>query len=140
MKIKILHRLTLIDTFIQINTQEIYMPNKNYTLDFLLTLITLGANINMNIQSEKSIFSLNNIVINELLFCKDKFDIVCDGIKISINDIQDIKLIESATTKNINDNISDLQHILSEYPDKIRQDFNNLIENYKAVSQIFFQD
>jgi hypothetical protein len=130
----------LIDTFIQINTQEVYMPNKHYTLDFLLTLITLGASININIQSKKSIFSLNNIVINELLFDKNKFDIVCDGINITINDIQDIKLIESATTKNIHDNISELQDILSEYPDKIQKGFNGLIENYKGICQIFFQD
>ncbi len=130
----------VVDTFVQINTQEVFMLKKLYTLDFLLIMIELKANINIQIQNNKSIFSLNNIVIDELLFCKDKFDIVCDGIKITINDIQNIKLIESATTKNIHENILDLQHILSEYPDKVQKDFNDLIEYYKGICQIFFQD
>jgi len=130
----------LVDTFVQINTQEVYMLKKLYTLDFLLIMIELKASINIEIQNNKSIFSLKNIVIDELLFCKDKFDIVCDGIKITINDIQDIKLIESATTKNIHENISDSEHILSKYPDKVQKSFNDLIENYKGICQIFFQD
>ena len=130
----------VVDTFVQINTQEVYMLKKLYTLDFLLIMIELKASINIQIQNNKSTFSLKNIVIDELLFCKDKFDIVCDGIKITINDIQNIKLIESATTKNIHENILDLQHILSEYPDKVQKDFNDLIEYYKGICQIFFQD
>lgn len=61
----------------------------------------MGARVNIDIQSKQSMFSLRHVVIDELLFCEDKFDIVSDGIKITIFDIADIKLIESATTKNI---------------------------------------
>lgn len=131
---------TLIDTFIQLSMHEIYMPNKQYTLDILLILISLGATINMNIQNHKSTYTLNNIVIDELNFEQDKFDIVCDGIKFTISDLADIKLIESACSSSISDNIFKLQKILPNYSKEFQKSFIELIENFESVHQIFMQN
>lgn len=130
----------LIDTFVQLNMHEIYMPNKQYTLDILLTLISLGTNINIDIKNEKSTFSLRNIVMNELIFDIDKFQIVCDGMSLTINDMKDIKLIESASENSISDNISQLQNSLVNYPNEIQDYFKKKIENFKTVNQIFSQE
>jgi riboflavin synthase alpha subunit len=119
---------------------EIYLPNKQYTLDILLTLISLGANINIDIKNEKSTFSLRNIVMNELIFDIDKFQIVCDGMSLTINDMKDIKLIESASENSISDNISQLQNSLVNYPNEIQDYFKKKIENFKTVNQIFSQE
>ncbi len=131
---------TLIDTFVQISLHDIYMKKKNYTLNILLALVEIGAEININVKNEKSTFTLKNIVITELIFNKNQFDILCDSIKFSINRMDDITLIESASHKTIKENILDTKKLLPNYSKDIQKLFNTLIEDFETIQQIFFQD
>jgi hypothetical protein len=131
---------TLIDTFVQISLHDIYIKKKSYTLDILLALVEIGAEININIKNEKSTFILNNIIVTELIFSKKQFDIVCDGIRFSINNMDDITLIESACNKTIKENILETQKLLPNYSEEIKKLFSALIEDFETIHQVFFQE
>lgn len=128
----------LIDTFVQLELHELY-TNNMYSLDILLGLISMKANLNMILKTKNSVIELKNIVINELVFGKDNFQIVCNESILTINDIKDIQLIESSNENSISTNISLVQNILLEYSENIQEYFKQKIDDFSTAQNIFFQ-
>ena len=128
----------LIDTFVQLELHELY-TNNMYSLDILLGLISIKANLNMIIKNKNSVIELKNIVINELVFAKDNFQIVCNEAILTINDIKDIQLIESSNENSISTNISQMQSVLLEYSENVQKYFEKKINDFLTTHKIFFQ-
>lgn len=130
--------LTLLtNTFVQLELHDIIVKNE-YSLDILLGLISINAEINMTIQNKNSIFELKNVKINELIFDKNKFQIVCNEAILTIDDIKDIQLIESSSKNNIITNIEQIQGILLEYSENVQEYFNTKIKDLKTLNELFF--
>lgn len=129
----------LTDTFVQINTHEIYNPNKQYTLDFLLKLISLKADLNISIQNSKSSFKTNNVSIKKFVFDTDKFNMVCDGMSVVISDMSEIKSIESASDTMLKENIVAVGKTLENYPPFVKEYFEKHIKIITDTTDIFFQ-
>jgi len=129
----------LVDTFVQLNTHKIYKPKIEYHLSFLLQLISLKADLNITILNSKSTFTMNNIAINELIFDTDKFNMVCDGMSVIINDMSDIKSIESACDTSLKENILSVRKIVDNYPSFVKEYFEGKIDNLESVHEMFFQ-
>ena len=98
----------------------------------------INAEINMTIQNKNSIFELKNVKINELIFDKNKFQIVCNEAILTIDDIKDIQLIESSSKNNIITNIEQIQGILLEYSENVQEYFNTKIKDLKTLNELFF--
>lgn len=130
----------LVDTFIQITTHKDRVTEKKYSLHLLLVLASLQAKINIQINSNSSIYNLNNIVIDSLVFDKDKFDIKCNGIQFSLSNVEDIELIESASTNTIRENIQETDKILPNYSKELQTYFKDFVNNFTGPYDIFFQD
>lgn len=129
----------LTDTFIQMNIYKLSILEKSYYLIHLLKFISLEANLNIEIQNSKSTYSLKNITINKILFDTNKFNIFCDGISISITEMSEIKLIESACENSLNSNILAVFEILDNYPVFVKEYFQSEIKNIEEINSIFFQ-
>lgn len=130
----------LTDTFVQINTHEVYNPNKQYTLDFLLKLISLKADLNITIQNSKSSFKMNNVAIEKLIFDTDKFNMICDGISVIISDMSEIKSIESACDTPLKENIVVIGKIFENYPLFVKEYFEKKVDHLEGVHEFFFQE
>ena len=110
-----------------------------YSLDILLGLISMKANLNMIIKNKNSVIELKNIVINELVFAKDNFQIVCNEAILTISDIKDIQLIESSNENSISTNILQMQSVLLEYSENVQKYFEKKINDFSTTHKIFFQ-
>jgi len=129
----------IVDTFVQITTYKDKVVDKKYSLHLLLTLASLQAKINIQINSNNSIYNLNNIVIDSLVFDKDKFDIKCNGIQFSLSSIEDIQFIESASTNTIRENIQESDKILCNYSKELQSYFKDFVNNFTGPCDMFFQ-
>lgn len=130
--------LTLLtNTFVQLELHDMIVKNE-YSLDILLGLISINAEINITIQNKNSIFELKNVKINELIFDKNKFQIVCNEAILTIDDMKDIQLIESSSKNNIVTNIEQMQGILLEYSENVQEYFNTKIKDLNTLNELFF--
>lgn len=130
----------LVDIFVQITTHKDRVADKKYSLHLLLVLVSLQAKVNIQVKSKDSIYNLNNIVIDSLVFNKDKFDIKCNGIQFTLSSIEDIKLIESASINTIKENIKQTDKILDNYSEELQKYFKYFIDKFILPYDIFFQD
>ncbi|HQS67380.1 MAG TPA: hypothetical protein PLM93_09385 [Sulfuricurvum sp.] len=129
------HQL-LVDTFLQISTHHTRMPQKIYSLELLLALASLRANVNLQIQTADSAYYLTNVAIDKLIFDTDTFDIKCGNIQFSISDLNDIKSIESSNTNTIRENIIKCKDLMSTHKNPLQDFFNHFAE----TQEMFFQD
>lgn len=130
----------LTDTFVQLNTHEVYMPDKEYDLQLLLILISVKADLNITIQNQKSTFNMNNVAIEELVFGTDSFNMVCAGMSVKIEDTNQIKLIESSCDNTLANNIVAVTQILDNYPPFVKEYFEAKIDHLKGIHEYFMQD
>jgi hypothetical protein len=130
----------LVDTFVQITTHKDKIKNKKYSLHLLLTLVSLQAKVNIQVNSNNSIYNLNNIVIDSLVFNKDKFDIKCNGIQFTLSSVEDIKLIQSASANTIKRNIQETNKILHNYSESLQKYFKYFVDNFTSTYDIFFHN
>lgn len=130
----------LVDTFVQITTHKDKIKDKKYSLHLLLTLVSLQAKVNIQVNSNNSIYALNNIAIESLVFDKDKFDIKCNGIQFTLYSIEDITFIQSASINTIKANIQETDKILCNYSEALQKYFRYFVDNFTSPYDVFFQD
>lgn len=129
----------LIDTFVQMNTHEVYYPNE-YSLELLLALISLKADLNITIQNSKSTFTMSKVSINELVFNTDGFSLVCDGMSVVIKDMNEIKLIESSCETSFKENSISVRKTLEHYPAFVQEYFEKKIDHLEGLILYFNLD
>ena len=130
----------IVDTFIQITTHKDIIKNHSYSLHLLLTLIELKANINIKIKNNTSAYTLNNVLINELTFNTNSFEIKSNGLQISLSDITEIEHIESSSPNSIRENLKNAEDELMQCSPEFQKKFKNFVEKFLIPYDIFFQD